>query len=278
VGICEEHAVTFAAGLAASGRRPVVAIYSTFMQRAYDQIIHDVCLQNLPVTLCLDRAGLVGEDGPTHHGAFDLSWLRTVPNLAIAAPRDESTLSDALATAIAMDSPVALRYPRGSGRRIDTSLYSHAENLCLPEGPSSYEIGKGEFILKGNSKVCIIAIGQRVLPCAEAAFALAEKNGKLASVFDARWVKPLPEEQILALADEYESLLLVEENSLMGGFSSAVLELLSDHGKLGNLKVKRLGLPDRFIPHGPVRRLRDDVHLNVPGISAALEELFSQLD
>lgn len=278
VGICEEHAVTFAAGLAASGRRPVVAIYSTFMQRAYDQIIHDVCLQKLPVTLCLDRAGLVGEDGPTHHGAFDLSWLRTVPNLAIAAPRDESTLRDALAASVAMDSPVALRYPRGSGRRIDTNLYSHAASLCLPEGPTAYEVGRGELILKGNSKICIIAIGQRVLPCAEAALALAEKNGKLASVFDARWVKPLPEEQILALAAEHDALLLVEENSLMGGFSSAVLELLSDHGKLGNLKVKRLGLPDRFIPHGPVRRLRDDVQLNVPGISAALEELFSQMD
>ena len=276
VGICEEHAVTFAAGLAASGRRPVVAIYSTFMQRAYDQIIHDVCLQNLPVTLCLDRAGLVGEDGPTHHGAFDLSWLRTVPNLAIAAPRDENTLRDALATAIAMDQPVALRYPRGSGRRIDTSLYSHAASLHLPEGPAPYTPGKGELILTGNSKVCIMAIGQRVLPCAEAALALTEKCGKLASVFDAHWVKPLPEEQILALADEYDALLLVEENSLIGGFSSAVLELLSDHGKLGKLTVRRLGLPDRFIPHGPVRRLRDDVQLNVPGISAALEELFSQ--
>ena len=278
VGICEEHAVTFAAGLAASGRRPVVAIYSTFMQRAYDQIIHDVCLQNLPVTLCLDRAGLVGEDGPTHHGAFDLSWLRTVPNLAVAAPRDEDTLRDALAAAIAMDQPVALRYPRGSGRRIDTSLYAYASALRLPQGPAPYEAGKGELILQGKSRVCIIAIGQRVLPCAEAALATAEKTGKLASVFDARWVKPLPEEQILALAAEHDALLLVEENSLMGGFSSAVLELLSDRGVLGRLTVRRLGLPDRFIPHGPVRRLRDDVHLNVPGISSALEELLAQTE
>ncbi|MBQ3172638.1 MAG: 1-deoxy-D-xylulose-5-phosphate synthase [Mailhella sp.] len=278
VGICEEHAVTFAAGLAASGRRPVVAIYSTFMQRAYDQIIHDVCLQNLPVTLCLDRAGLVGEDGPTHHGAFDLSWLRTVPNLAVAAPRDEDTLRDALAAAIAMDQPVALRYPRGSGRRIDTSLYAYASALRLPQGPAPYEAGKGELILQGRSRVCIIAIGQRVLPCAEAALATAEKTGKLASVFDARWVKPLPEEQILALAAEHDALLLVEENSLMGGFSSAVLELLSDRGVLGRLTVRRLGLPDRFIPHGPVRRLRDDVHLNVPGISSALEELLAQTE
>ena len=276
VGICEEHAVTFAAGLAARGYRPVVAIYSTFMQRAYDQIIHDVCLQNLPVTLCLDRAGLVGEDGPTHHGAFDLSWLRTVPNLAIAAPRDEDSLRDALKAALALDGPVALRYPRGSGRRIDASLYSRASSLRLPEGPQPYEPGRGELILEGDSRVCIIAAGQRVLPCAEAALATAEKTGRLASVFDARWVKPLPEEQILALAEEHDALLLVEENSLMGGFSSAVLELLADRDMLGRLKVRRLGLPDRFIPHGPVRRLRDDVRLNVPGISAALEELFSQ--
>jgi 1-deoxy-D-xylulose-5-phosphate synthase len=276
VGICEEHAVTFAAGLAARGLRPVVAIYSTFMQRAYDQIIHDVCLQNLPVTLCLDRAGLVGEDGPTHHGAFDLSWLRTVPNLAIAAPRDEDSLRDALKAALSLDGPVALRYPRGSGRRIDASLYSRASSLRLPEGPRPYEPGRGELILEGDSRVCIIAAGQRVLPCAEAALATAETTGRLASVFDARWVKPLPEEQILALAEEHDALLLVEENSLMGGFSSAVLELLADRDMLGRLKVRRLGLPDRFIPHGPVRRLRDDVRLNVPGISAALEELFSQ--
>ena len=276
VGICEEHAVTFAAGLAASGHRPVVAIYSTFMQRAYDQIIHDVCLQNLPVTLCLDRAGLVGEDGPTHHGAFDLSWLRTVPNLAIAAPRDEDSLRDALRAAVSLDQPVALRYPRGSGRRIDASLYSRASALRLPEGPQPYELGRGELILQGDSRVCIIAAGQRVLPCAEAALATAEKTGLLASVFDARWVKPLPEEQILALAAEHDALLLVEENSLMGGFSSAVLELLADRDMLGRIKVRRLGLPDRFIPHGPVRRLRDDVRLNVPGISSALEELFSQ--
>jgi len=276
VGICEEHAVTFAAGLAASGYRPVVAIYSTFMQRAYDQIIHDVCLQNLPVTLCLDRAGLVGEDGPTHHGAFDLSWLRAVPNLAIAAPRDEDALHDALNDAVTLGRPVALRYPRGSGRRIDTALYSRSAALRLPEGPAPYELGRGELILQGDSRVCIIAAGQRVLPCAEAALSTAEKTGRLASVFDARWVKPLPEKQLLALASENDALLLVEENSLMGGFSSAVLELLSDHDMLGHLKVRRLGLPDRFIPHGPVRRLRDDVHLNVPGISAALEEIFSQ--
>ena len=277
VGICEEHAVTFAAGLAASGFRPVVAIYSTFMQRAYDQIIHDVCLQNLPVTLCLDRAGLVGEDGPTHHGAFDLSWLRTIPNITIAAPRCEHALKRMLSAAVSVNGPVALRYPRGSGRRLDVSAVADPSVLRLSEETACVP-GKGELLIKGDSRVCVIAVGQRVLPCAEAALAVAEKCGQLASVFDVCWVKPLPEEQILELAASHDALLLVEENALMGGFSSAVLELLSDRGMLKRLTVKRLGLPDRFIPHGPVRRLRDDVGLNVSGISAALEELFAQAD
>ena len=276
VGICEEHAVTFAAGLASRGFHPVVAIYSTFMQRAYDQIIHDVCLQNLPVTLCLDRAGLVGEDGPTHHGAFDLSWLRSVPNLSLAAPRDENSLSGALALAVSMQSPVALRYPRGSGRKLDPSRYALADRL-EQTGPGYPPPGRGELLLRGNTRVCIIAAGQRAVPCAEAALLAAEKTGNLASVFDACWVKPLPEEQILALAGENDALLLVEENSLLGGFSSAVLELLADHDALGKLKIRRLGLPDRFLPHGPQRRLRADVGLNVQGILAALEELLLPL-
>lgn len=272
VGICEEHAVTFAAGLASRGYHPVVAIYSTFMQRAYDQIIHDVCLQNLPVTLCLDRAGLVGEDGPTHHGAFDLSWLRSVPNLSLAAPRDEDALRQALALAVSMPRPVALRYPRGSGRRLDPSRYRMADRLekTAPGYPAP---GRGELLLHGNTRVCILAAGQRAVPCAEAALLAAEHTGNLASVFDACWVKPLPEEQILALAEENDALLIVEENTLMGGFSSAVLELLADHDALGGLKIRRLGLPDRFLPHGPLRRLRADVGLNVLGILAALEEL-----
>lgn len=272
VGICEEHAVTFAAGLASRGYHPVVAIYSTFMQRAYDQIIHDVCLQNLPVTLCLDRAGLVGEDGPTHHGAFDLSWLRSVPNLSLAAPRDEDALRQALALAVSMPRPVALRYPRGSGRRLDPSRYRMADRLekTAPGYPAP---GRGELLLHGNKRVCILAAGQRAVPCAEAALLAAEHTGNLASVFDACWVKPLPEEQILALAEENDALLIVEENTLMGGFSSAVLELLADHDALGGLKIRRLGLPDRFLPHGPLRRLRADVGLNVLGILAALEEL-----
>ncbi|WP_273525167.1 1-deoxy-D-xylulose-5-phosphate synthase [Mailhella massiliensis] len=274
VGICEEHAVTFAAGLASRGYHPVVAIYSTFMQRAFDQIIHDVCLQNLPVTLCLDRAGLVGEDGPTHHGAFDLSWLRSVPNLSLAAPRDEDALRDALALAVGLPQPAALRYPRGSGRKLDPARYAMADHLTKT-GPGYPAPGRGELLLQGNVRVCILAAGQRAVPCVEAALLAAEKTGVLASVFDACWVKPLPEAQILALAEENDAMLLVEENTLLGGFSSAVLELLADHDALGKVKIRRLGLPDRFLPHGPLRRLRADVGLNVPGILSALEELLS---
>ena len=273
VGICEEHAVTFAAGLASRGFHPVVAIYSTFMQRAYDQIIHDVCLQNLPVTFCLDRAGLVGEDGPTHHGAFDLSWLRVVPNLTLGAPRDEEALKQALDIALALKGPVALRYPRGSGRKLDASRFRFSDAVKNPgRCPSP---GEGQLLVQGNTKVCILAAGQRAVPCAEAALLTAEKTGLLASVFDACWVKPLPERQILELASRNDALLIVEENSRLGGFSSAVLELLADNDALSRLRIRRLGLPDRFIPHGPVRRLRADVGLNVSGIATALQDLMN---
>lgn len=274
VGICEEHAVTFAAGLASRGYHPVVAIYSTFMQRAYDQIIHDVCLQNLPVTLCLDRAGLVGEDGPTHHGAFDLSWLRSVPNLSLCAPRDEDALRSALSLAVSMPRPVALRYPRGSGRQLNASRFRFASALTQTE--EAYpQPGRGQLLLQGNTRVCIMAAGQRAVPCVEAALLTAESTGRLASVFDACWVKPLPEKQILDLAASCDALLLVEENTLLGGFSSAVLEVLADHDALGHLKIRRLGIPDRFIPHGPVRRLRADVGLNVSGIASVLKDLLN---
>ncbi|WP_298065787.1 1-deoxy-D-xylulose-5-phosphate synthase [uncultured Mailhella sp.] len=274
VGICEEHAVTFAAGLATRGYRPVVAIYSTFMQRAYDQIIHDVCLQSLPVTLCLDRAGLVGEDGPTHHGAFDLSWLRVVPNLAIFAPRDEASLRRGLASAVALERPVALRYPRGASR----SLPEHGEfaSALVPQSSALPMPGRGELLLNGNAGVCILAAGQRAMPCVEAALLTARKTGKLASVFDPCWVKPLPEEQILELAETHTAFLLVEDNARMGGFSSAVLEFLADRDLLRKLTVRRLGLPDRFIEHGPVRRLRSDVGLSVSGIAAALSRLLGE--
>ena len=271
VGICEEHAVTFAAGIAARGYRPVVAIYSTFMQRAYDQIIHDVCLQDLPVTLCLDRAGLVGEDGATHHGAFDLSWLRVVPNLSIFAPRDEDCLRRGLIAALNLGHPVAIRYPRGASRALleDDEYASSIMPVSLdPPVP-----GRGELLLRGNARVCILAAGQRATPCVEAALLVAHRTGKLASVFDTCWIKPLPEDQILELARTHDALLLVEENALLGGFSSAVLELLSDHDALRNLTVRRMGLPDRFIEHGPARRLRTDVGLSVEGIAATLSQI-----
>ncbi len=241
------------------------------MQRAYDQIIHDVCLQNLPVTFCLDRAGLVGEDGPTHHGAFDLSWLRVVPNLTLGAPRDEAALSAALTMATGMDQPVALRYPRGSGRKLDASNMKFADAIVKNIGYPAP--GEGQLLLRGNTRVTVLVAGQRAVPCMEAALLVAQNTGLLASVFDACWVKPLPEKQILDLAAESDALLLVEENSRIGGFSSAVLELLADNDRLGRLKIRRLGLPDRFIPHGPVRRLRADVGINVSGIASALKEL-----
>ena len=275
VGICEEHAVTFAAGLAARGFHPVVAIYSTFLQRSFDQIIHDVCLQDLPVVFCLDRAGLVGEDGPTHHGAFDLSWLRAVPNISILAPRDEATLKQDLETAFTLSGPVALRYPRGSGRRLDMERFQAFAPRISPAAlePGRPVLQHGDMLLRGDSRILVLAAGQRVFPCVEAALLVAEKTGSMPSVFDVRWVKPLPSGEILDLARSHSAILMVEDNALAGGFSSAVLELLADNDALAGLTIRRLGIPDRFITHGPVRRLRADIGINITGIARALEEL-----
>ena len=277
VGICEEHAVTFAAGLAAKGFRPVVAVYSTFMQRSFDQIIHDVCLQNLPVVFCLDRAGLVGEDGPTHHGAFDLSWLRAIPNISILAPRDENALKRDLESAFTLAGPVALRYPRGSCRKLDIKRFQAFSPLISPAAlhPERPVPRHGDLLLRGNARVLVLAAGQRVFPCVEAALMTAEKSGAMPSVFDVRWVKPLPSREILELVHSHSALLIVEDNALAGGFSSAVLELLADNGALDGLVIKRLGIPDRFITHGPVRRLRADIGINITGIASALEELIA---
>ncbi len=191
VGICEQHAVTFAAGLATQGFRPVVAIYSTFLQRSYDQIVHDVCIQNLPVTFCLDRGGLVGEDGATHHGAFDISFLRHIPQMTLMAPKDEAELADMLATALTIDGPAALRYPRGVGVGAPVS----------PE-PKVLEIGRGELLREGRDAL-VVALGSRVHPCLEAAVELSRESGIEAAVFNARFVKPLPEEQIRARVGMY---------------------------------------------------------------------------
>jgi len=262
VGICEQHAVTFAAGLASQGLRPVVAIYSTFLQRSYDQIVHDVCLQNLPVVLCLDRGGLVGEDGATHHGAFDLSYLRHIPGLVVMAPKDEAELRDMLATALTLPGPAAIRYPRGVG--VGAPL---ARARILP-------LGEGELMREGEDAL-VLAIGSRVHACLAAAEEAERLTGKATAVFNARFVKPLPEAQILELVRGHDKILMVEENARMGGFSSAVLECLADQDALTGKKIVRLGLPDAFIEHGPQKSLRSLVGLDQEGIKASLLALLA---
>jgi 1-deoxy-D-xylulose-5-phosphate synthase len=237
VGICEQHAVTFAAGLAREGLRPVVAVYSTFLQRAYDQVLHDVCLQNLPVVLVMDRSGLVGEDGATHQGLFDLSYLRHMPNMVLMAPADENELQDMLKTALAHDGPIAIRYPRGE-----------ALGVSMTAEPGMIPIGKGGLVRRG-ADLAILAIGNRVAPAVEAAAAL-ETQGIQAAVVNCRFVKPLDRDLILRVAGDTGRLITVEENVLQGGFGSAVLELLADEA-LGHVQVVRLGVGDRFVEHAP---------------------------
>ena len=252
VGICEQHAVTFAGGLAVEGMRPVAVIYSTFLQRAYDQVLHDVCLQNLPVVFALDRAGIVGEDGETHQGLFDLAFLRHLPNLVLMAPKDENELRDMLLTAVEHPGPIALRYPRGRGAGV-------AFSSTLNKVP----IGKAEVLQEGQD-LLILALGASVYPALEAAQELA-KQGFSATVVNARFVKPLDESLILSLAARHGRVLTVEENVMAGGFGSAVLELLADRGLFG-VTVKRLGIPDCFVEHGTQDILRQKYGLDAAGI------------
>lgn len=263
VGIAEQHSVTFGAGLAAAGMRPVVAIYSTFLQRAYDQVIHDVCIQNLPVVFALDRAGLVGEDGRTHHGMFDFSYLRCIPNLVVSAPRDEVELARLLATGLRHDGPFAFRYPRGNAAGSD-----------LPRDPAPLPIGQSELLRHGRD-AAIIAIGSMVYPCVEVASRLAELGLDVA-VLDARYVKPLDEGAILALARATGTLFTVEEQVLAGGFGSAVLELLADHPEV-RARVKCHGLPDQFIEHGAQALLRKLEGLTPDGVERAFFAAFPDL-
>jgi 1-deoxy-D-xylulose-5-phosphate synthase len=256
VGIAEQHGLTFAAGLAADGFRPVAAIYSTFVQRAYDQVFHEITLQKLPVTIAMDRAGLVGEDGPTHHGVLDYSFLRHLPGLALMAPKDENELRHMLKTAIYADGPIALRYPRGSGY-----------GVVLDPDLKILELGKGELLREGGD-ICIIAIGSTVYPALQAAESLLQA-GIRAGVVNARFVKPLDHDLILSVAGATGRIITVEENVLQGGFGSAVLELLSDRGLI-DVKVRRLGIPDRFIEHGSQAQLRSDLGLDAAGITAAV--------
>jgi len=262
VGIAEQHGMTFAAGLAAEGFIPVVAIYSTFMQRAYDQILHDVCLQKLPVILALDRGGIVGPDGPTHHGLFDFSYLRHIPNLVVMAPKDGNELQHMLKTAIGCGRPVSLRYPRGNG----WGSLPDAEMKELP-------IGRAEVLEEGND-LTILAIGSTVRPVLEASAQLQEQ-GLEATVVNARFVKPLDEELICSLAQETKRLLTVEENALQGGFGSAVLELLEEKG-LSHILCKRLGIPDVFMEHGAPDVLRHKYGIDAAGIFHAAKALLRE--
>jgi 1-deoxy-D-xylulose-5-phosphate synthase len=260
VGIAEQHAVTFAAGLATEGFKPVAAIYSSFLQRAYDQVFHDVCLQNLPVTFALDRAGLVGADGPTHHGVFDFAYLRHLPNMVVMAPKDENELQHMLKTAIEYPGPAAVRYPKGSGCGVPLDAILHP-----------LQIGKAET-LKTGGDATILAIGSMVVPALEAARNLEEDEGIAATVVNARFVKPLDTELILDLARKTERIITVEEHALQGGFGSAVLELLQAH-RLYQVSVRCLGLPDAYIEHGPQSLLRHKYALDAEGIAHAALEL-----
>jgi len=253
VGISEQHAVTLAAGLATQGFIPIVAIYSTFLQRAFDQILHDVCLPDLPVIFALDRSGIVGDDGKTHQGLFDLSYLGLMPNMVVCAPKDENELQDMLYTALNTEHPMAVRYPRGRGTGVPLATELHQ----LP-------IGKAEIIKQGVD-MAIIGIGSTLIPSLEAAEHLA-LGGVDAMVINARFAKPLDRELILDVAKLTKKIVIVEENILSGGFGAAVLELL-EQAEASDVKVKRLGVPDEFVTHGRQDFLRSLYHLDAQGIA-----------
>jgi 1-deoxy-D-xylulose-5-phosphate synthase len=262
IGIAEQHAVTFAAGLALEGMRPVVAIYSTFLQRAYDQVLQDVCLQKLPVVLALDRGGIVGEDGPTHHGLFDFSYLRHIPNLIVMVPKDENEFQHMIKTAAECPGPVAFRYPRGKGVGI-----ARERSLRL------IDIGRGEILREGQD-ILIIAIGTTVYPSLRAAERLTE-IGIQATVINSRFLKPLDANLLCDWAKKTGKVLTVEENVLQGGFGSAVLELFQERG-LFPVQVKRLGIPDTFVEHGPQALLREKYGIDENGIIQGVQEMFKE--
>ena len=268
VGIAEQHAMTFCAGMACEGLKPVAAIYSTFLQRAFDQVIHDVCLQNLNVTIAMDRAGIVGADGPTHHGLLDIAYLRGYPNIILMAPKDEAEMRDMMLTAIEYPGPAALRYPRGNGFGVDIS-----------ESPKKIEIGKAE-IVRGETlggEIAIIAYGSMVYPSVEAARNL-ENDGIEATVINARFVKPLDSELMIAVARSHRLIVTVEDAYLAGGFGSAVLELLEENGLLDKIKVVRMGVPDRIVTHGDPKLLLAKYGLDADGIYTKVTETLDILD
>ena len=263
VGICEQHAVTFAAGLSTQGFIPVVAIYSTFLQRALDQIIHDVCLQNLPVIFAIDRGGIVGEDGKTHQGTFDLSYLSFIPNLVLTAPKDENELQHLLFTAVKAKRPFAIRYPRGSGRGVP-----------LDENWHQIPVGEAEVIREGGD-IGILTVGLSVSPAVEAARRLAEK-GIESTVVNARFIKPLDSSLIQDMSCRTKRLVTVEENAIQGGFGSAVAELV-ESSQITDIQLKRIGVPDGFVEHGPPNMLRAKYGLDAEGIEKSIVSFFPDL-
>jgi len=263
VGIAEQQAILLASGMALQGAKPVAAIYSTFLQRAYDQIVHDVCLQSLDVTFALDRAGLVGADGPTHHGAFDISYFRPLPHVVLMAPRDEALLVHMLRTAIEFDGPIVLRYPRGTAVGVD-----------MPTEPEEIEIGTGEILREGE-RVALLGYGHGVQIALGAAAELAD-TGLVPTVADARFAKPLDTELVNRLASEHELLVTIEEGSLPGGFGSAVAEHLSDNPASSGApraRVLRVGLPDRYVTHGGQGDLRKEVGLTPEQVADRIRAL-----
>jgi 1-deoxy-D-xylulose-5-phosphate synthase len=265
VGIAEQHAVTFCAGMACEGLKPVAAIYSTFLQRGFDQVIHDVCIQNLDVTFALDRAGIVGGDGPTHHGLLDIAYLRPIPNMIVMAPKDEGELRDMMLTAIEHQGPAAFRYPRGNGVGAD-----------ITREPVMLEIGKAEVIRDGG-EIAIVAYGSMVQPSVEAAEHLS-KDGIETTVVNARFVKPLDSGLLLALARTRRLIVTVEEAYLAGGFGSAVMELLEENGLQDKVKVVRMAVPDRLVTHGDPKLLLAKYGLDADGIYTRVKESVEVLD
>jgi 1-deoxy-D-xylulose-5-phosphate synthase len=265
VGIAEQHAVTFAAGLACGGMKPVAAIYSTFLQRAFDQVIHDVCVQNLHVVFPIDRAGLVGEDGHTQQGVFDIAFLRMIPNMRVMAPKDENELRHMLYTALQMDGPVALRYPRGKGVGVPMDDDFHE----LP-------IGKAELLSPESeieqAECAILGYGHLVPAVEQAVSELATEDNIRAVAVNARWAKPLDEELILRLARTTHTLVTIEDGAVAGGFGSAVAELLHAHG-LDDVRLRIIGVPDRFIEHGAPAILRELIGLSSGHIKDVVREL-----
>jgi 1-deoxy-D-xylulose-5-phosphate synthase len=261
IGIAEGHGVTFAAALAMEGYKPFVAMYSTFLQRGFDQIIEDVCLQELPVVFAIDRSGLVGQDGPTHHGSFDISYLRHIPNMVVTSPKDENELRHLLYSAALYGKTMSIRYPRG-------------ETLGIPPDGEFREIPLGTWeALRDGSDVCLIGCGPVVYACLDAASELEKEEGIKCAVVNGRFVKPMDREMLVDFAGHTERLITFEENTIIGGFGSGVMEVLSEEGIMR--PIRRVGLPDRFLSHSPQSLLRQETGLDKDGIKRTVRQWLS---